>query len=111
MRIVVTAGAMLVTIGMWLLHLTHPEIFQTLIQEDSVGKLLVGFVLAPPFVVSFCIGSFICPEAHETVKDEAGPMSGYFYRERANKKYWILIAAGLIAGLNLLLMIVTSASA
>lgn len=110
MRIIVAAGGMLTTIGMWLVHLTYPEIFQRLIQEESVSKLLVGFLLAPPFVVAFSIGSFISPQVHKPVEDESGPMSGYFYRERADKKYRVLICAGLIAGLNLVLMIATSAS-
>ena len=108
-RLLVAAGAMLTTIAMWLVHLTYPEIFQTLIQEDRVSKLLVGFVLAPPFVAAFSIGSFISPEVHKPVEDESGPMSGYFYRERADKKYRVLICAGLFAGLNLVLMIATCA--
>ena len=84
--------------------------FSSIIQEESVSKLLVGFLLAPPFVVAFSIGSFISPQVHKPVEDESGPMSGYFYRERADKKYRVLICAGLIAGLNLVLMIATSAS-
>jgi hypothetical protein len=110
MRTLVAAGAMLVTIGMWLVHLTYPEIFQTLLQEKSVSKLLIGFVLAPPFVVAFSIGSFIAPQVRKAVEDESGPMSGYFYRERVDKKYRVLICAGLFAGVNLVLMIATSAS-
>lgn len=108
-RLLVAAGGMITTVVMWLVHLTYPQIFQTLIQEDSVAKLLVGFVLAPPFVVAFSIGSFISPQVHKPVQDESGPMSGYFYRERADKKYRLLICAGLFAGLNLILMIATCA--
>ena len=109
-RILVAAGGILVTVGMWLVHLNYPEIFQTLIEERSWAKFLVGFVLAPPFVVGFSIGSFIWPPADKQVENDSGPMSGYFYRERAAKKYKILIGAGLFAGLNLLLMMITCAS-
>lgn len=110
-HVLAAAGGILVTIGMWSVHLSYPEIFSTLFEhQDRWTKFFLGFVLAPPFLVGFSIGSFICRDAYKPVKDESGPMSGYFYRQRADKKYWILIVAGLLAGLNLLLMIITSAS-
>jgi hypothetical protein len=107
-RILAAVGGGLVTIVMWVVHLTHPEIFSTLSQDDSLGKLFLGFVLAPPFVLAFAIGSFIYRQGIEPVKHETGPMSGYFYRERANKRWKLFIVAGIITALNFLLMLITS---
>jgi hypothetical protein len=107
-RILAAVGGALVTIVMWVVHLMYPEIFSTLIQDDGWGKLFLGFVLAPPFVFAFAVGSFIYREGIEQVKHESGPMSGYFYRENANKRWKLFIVAGIITALNFLLMLITS---
>ena len=109
-RLWAAAGGIVGTTVMWVVHLTYPEIFQTLMEDRGWAKFLVGAVLAPPFVVAFSIGSFIYPQADKQGDNDSGPMSGYFYRESADRKYKLLIGAGLIAGLNLLLMMITSAS-
>ena len=109
-RIFAAIAGILVTIGMWLVHLTYPYIFQEV--SDSQSNLafwcLFAAVVAPPFVVGYSIGSLVCPEANDPASEESGPMSGYFYRERANRKWRILIVAGMVGGLNFLLMLVTS---
>ena len=107
-RVYAAVGATLVTIAIWVVHLTRPEIFDTLIQDDSWGKLFLGFVLAPPFVAAFSIGSFIYRHGVEPEKNETGPMSGYLYREQASKRWMLLIAAGIITAVNFLLMMITS---
>src|SRR5262245_14378376 len=73
-RIYAAVGGVLVTIVMWVVHLTHPEIFDSLIQDDNWGKLFLGFVLAPPFVAAFSVGSFIYRRGIEPVRNESGPM-------------------------------------
>ena len=108
-RKIAAIGATLVTIVMWVVHLIYPEIFRTLIQEDDWAKLFLGFLLAPPFVAAFAIGSFIYRQGLEPAKNESGPMSGYFYQESANKRWKLLIAAGIIAAVNFLLMLIVSA--
>jgi len=108
-RIYAAVGGALVTIAMWVVHLIFPEIFKTLIQEDDWSKLFLGFVLAPPFVAAFSIGSFIYRQGIEPVKHESGPMSGYFYRETANKRWKLFIVAGIITAVNFLLMMIASA--
>ena len=109
-RVIAAVGATLVTIAMWVVHLIYPGIFDTLIQDDSWGKLFLGLVLAPPFVAALCIGSFIYRQGIEPEKNEPGPMSGYFYRESANKRWKLFIVAGIITAVNFLLMLITSAS-
>ena len=111
-RVLAVAGGILVTGGMWLVHLSYPYILHSVIEADSKITLLCLFavVLAPPFAASFSVVSLIWPQANEPVKDESGPMSGYFYRERADRKWKIIIASGIIAAINLLLMMVTSDS-
>jgi len=108
-RALAAAGATLVTIIMWIAHLTYPGIFTFFLEQDSWAKLFLGFVLAPPFVVAYTIGSFIFPERSDPIEtDEAGPMSGYFYQEKRSRSWKLLIAAAMIAALNFLLMFVTS---
>ena len=107
-RIFAAAGGILVTIAMWAVHLTYPDIFTYLLQTDDWGKLVLGFVLAPPFIVAFTVGSLLYRQAIEPVKNETGPMSAYFYQESATKRWKLLIVAALIAAVNFLLMLVTS---
>jgi hypothetical protein len=109
-RILVAAGATLVTIGMWIVHLLDSEIFRFLLQTDGIEKLFFGFALAPPFVVAFIIGSFIYPQPVESFKKNKGPMSTYLYRESASRRWKLLIVAAIIAAINFLLMMITSVS-
>jgi hypothetical protein len=109
-RVLAAAAGTFVTIGMWAVHLSYPEIFSTLLQSDDWAKLLLGCVLAPPFAVAFSVGAFIYRPAIERVKNESGPMSGYFYQQKENKRWRLLIIAGIVAALNFLLMMVTAAS-
>lgn len=108
-RKIAAVSATLVTIVVWVVHLIYPEIFNTLIQQDDWAKLFLGFLLAPPFVAAFAIGSFIYRQGIEPAKHESGPMSGYFYQESSNKRWKLLIAAGIIAAVNFLLMLITAA--
>ena len=108
-RILVAAGAALATVIMWAVHLMNPDLLTALIDLDNWAKLLLGVLLAPPFVLAFVVGSFIYPQPVEPkTKEAVGPMSTYFYQERSSRRWKRLIAAGLVAGLNLVLMIATS---
>ncbi|HEX6650339.1 MAG TPA: hypothetical protein VF075_12400 [Pyrinomonadaceae bacterium] len=99
-----------VTIVMWVVHLSYPSVFQTLLNGDVEVKLLTGLALAPPFTAAFSIGHLIYPEPRELVDEESGPMSGYFYRRSADRKWTIAIAAGIVAAVNFLCMMITAAS-
>ena len=109
-RVLVVAGGVLATIGIWFVHLRYPSISQRVIDTDS--RLLVlfsfGVVFAPPFAVAFSLVSCIWPRAKLPDEEESGPMSGYFYRESANKRWKLFIVAGIITALNFLLMLITS---
>lgn len=108
-RVVAVAGGALVTITMWVVHLSYPDIFTSFLEMDGWAKLFLGFVLAPPFVVAFSVGSFIYRVPTEPEKtDEFGPMSAYFYQENASRRWKILIVAAIIGAVNFLLMLVTS---
>ena len=110
-RLYTGGGAAVVTIVMWVVHLLHPEIFNFFFQSDDFVKVCLGVVLAPPFVVAFSLGSFVYPQPVEPERtDISGPMSGYFYRERASRRWKLLIASGVIAAANFLLMLVTAGS-
>jgi uncharacterized integral membrane protein len=108
-RVYTAAGGGVVTIVMWVVHLLHPEIFNFFFGSDDWLKLFLGVVLAPPFVMAFSLGSFIYPQPVEPERtDASGPMSGYFYRERAGRRWKLIMASGLIAAVNFLLMLVTA---
>lgn len=106
----VTAGGIVTTIVLWAVHLSYPHIVLELLKNDS--KLLVwclfAVLVAPPFTVAFSIGSIIC--RREPVGEVFGPMSGYFYRERANKEWKIAIVAGIFGCLNFLFTVITGES-
>ena len=108
-RVCIAAVGAVVTIVMWVVHLAYPELFSSLFEIDSWAKLALGFLLAPPFVVAFGFGSFIYPQPPEPdSRDAIGPMSTYFYQERASRRWKLVIAAGLIAAVNFVLMMITS---
>jgi hypothetical protein len=108
-RIFAAAGGALVTIAMWIVHVYYLDLIEFFMELDRWAKLLLGFVLAPPFVVAFAVGSIIYPQPVEPKNgDEYGPMSTYFYQERASKRRKLLIVAALIAGMNLVLMFIAS---
>jgi hypothetical protein len=107
-RIAGIAVGVLVTIGMWIVHLSFPELFQLLLSGRREIKLLAALVLIPPFVAGFSAGHLIWPSPDGKASPEDGPMSGYFYRRSADTKWKIAIAAGLVAGANFLLMLITS---
>ena len=109
-RGLIAAGGILVTIAMWLAHWFYPYVLDHLIQLESKILFLFVFaaVIAPPFAVAYNIGSIIWPEANEPIKNDSEPMSGYFYRERAESKWKLVIVAGIVAAVNLLFMVITS---
>lgn len=108
-RVYLAAGGALVTIGMWVVHLLYPEIFKFFFESDDWLKLFFGVVLVPPFVLAFTVGSFIYRQPVEPDKtDVSGPMSGYFYQERASRRWKLIIGAALIAAVNFVLMLVTA---
>lgn len=109
-RILAVVVGTLVTILVWVVHWRYPYLFQRLLQARGELKLLSALVMAPPFAAAFSIGHLINPQASETVDNESGPMSGYFYRRSADKKWKIAIAAGIVAGVNFLLMFITADS-
>ena len=110
-RYFTAAAGALVTIGMWIVHLNYIDIISFFVELDSWAKLLLGVVLAPPFVVAFAIGCFIYPQPIEPKSgDEFGPMSTYFYQERASRRRKVLIGAGLVAAVNFVLMLAMSGS-
>ena len=108
-RVFTAVGGAAVTFVVWIAHLLNPEIFAYFLQSKGWAKLALGFLLAPPFVFAFTLGSFIYPQPIEPEsKDEVGPMSTYFYQERSARRWKLLIAAGLVAAVNFVLMLVTS---
>lgn len=108
-RLYTAASAVVVTIVMWVVHLIYPWIFEFFFESDNWLKLFFGVVIAPPFVMAFTVGSFIYRQPVEPEKTDAfGPMSAYFYQERASRRWKLVIVSALIAAVNFVLMLVTA---
>lgn len=108
-RVYASAGAGVATIAMWVVHLLYPEVFTFFLELDGWAKLAFGFVLAPPFLTAFGVGTFIFPQPIEPASaDQTGPMSTFFYQERSSRRWKLLIAAGLFAAVNFVLILATS---
>ncbi len=108
MRLLAVVVGIAVTIVMWAVHLSYPHLFYLLLTSRREIKLLAVLVLVPPFVSAFSLGYLIYPQANEPVGNDSGPMSGYFYRRSADRKWWIAFVAGVVAAVNFLLMLITS---
>lgn len=112
-NVLVAAGGTLATIGLWVVHWIYPYVLADLVELQNKFVTLCAFVivLAPPFVVAFCIASIIWRRrATNPIDEESGPMSGYFYRERADSRWKIVFLSALVAATNLMLMLITSDS-
>ncbi len=112
MYLLVIAGGIVATIVLWVVHLSFPHVVLELLGRDSKFLILCLFAVlfAPPFAVAFSIGAIVGRPADARAEDESGPMSVYFYRERATREWTIAIVAGLFGGLNFLLTVITGES-
>lgn len=99
-----------VTIIMWVGHLIYPHVLQILLDSEVELKFVAALALAPPFTAAFSVGHLIFRQRDQAAEDESGPMAAYFYRRSADRKWKIAIAAGIIAAINFLLMVITSYS-
>ena len=106
-RVGAAAGATVLTICMWIVHLSFPQVREFFFQMDDWAKLVIAFLLAPPFVLAYTVLLSIFPQPIE--KNETGPMSTYFYQERSSKRWKVFIAAALFSAANLVFMFATSA--
>ena len=110
-RTIAAVAGTVVTAIIWIIHLEYFDIFDFYREMDRWAKPLLAFLLAPPFVVAFAIGCFIYPQPVEPkTGDEIGPMSTYFYQERSSRRWKVLIVSGLVAAVNLVLMLAMSGS-
>jgi hypothetical protein len=99
-------GGVLGTIGIWLVHLGHPSLLFGF--HGAVGECIMVLLLAPPFVTGVSIGYLVFPTVNKPIEHASGPMSGYLQRERADKRWKIIVGAGMASAANLLCMILTS---
>jgi len=67
------------------------------------SRIIVLVLLAPPYLMAFGFGNSIARHDPEPPPD--GLMSSYMQHEQSARKWRLRIAAGLVAALNLLLMI------
>jgi len=107
--VLVAAVGAVATVVLWILHLRYPYVVPEVMGRDSKVLMLVLFVAvtAPPFAIVYSLGSIIGRRAGAPAHEASGPMSGYFYRERANKEWKLVMIAGIVGGLNFLLIFIT----
>jgi len=109
-RVLALVIGTVVTIIMWVGHITYPYVLQVLLDGEVELKFIAAFALAPPFTAAFSVGHLIFRQRGQTAEDESGPMAAYFYRRSADRKWKIAIAAGIVAAINFILMVITSDS-
>ena len=63
---------------------------------------IVSFL--PPFFAVYALGHLLHPNVEQGPDVEAGFMSGYVYREKSDKRWHVIVAAGVIAMLNYFLV-------
>jgi hypothetical protein len=100
--LMLTVGA-LATGVLWWIYFTRPDVFTGF----SEGRVNVGWLLivaVPPFVMVFGFGSLICSKPRQG--KVSGPMKGYLDQQESDRKWKVMIAAGVAAAANLLLMLV-----
>ena len=107
-RILAAAGAVLITTGMWLVHLSNPSLIFD--HHGALGELVYVLVLIPPFLAGVSIGYLLFPEIEKPIATGPGPMSGYLQREKAEKRWKIIVTAGMLSAVNLFCMLFTSRS-
>ena len=87
----------------------HPAIFVNAFLKGGVSEMLLLVVLAPPFimVLGFCNVVFSRRAARLRA---SGPMSSFAYLQESEKKWKIMLASGIGAATNFLLMFITAVS-
>jgi hypothetical protein len=82
-----------------------PQRYSTLL-----SVLLMSIPFAPPFVSSFALGYLIFPSSPQP-NVAAGVMSTFEYRQKSNRRWVIVVAAGMFGALNCLFLLVAVSSA
>ena len=93
----------------WLLALSFPhpvaKLFSTVIDANlpRYGTLLTVVTMvipfAPPFIAAFVLGNLLWPES-EVRELPSGVMSGFNYSQNANRRWFILVGAGVCGAVN-----------
>ena len=99
-----TVGA-LSTVFMWSMNLGHPSILGG--RNGIVGTFIIVLVLAAPFATVVSVAYLVFPDSRSSEK-AYGPMSGYLQRERNDKRWKVMVTAGMISAANLMCMMIAS---
>jgi len=101
--------ALIATALVWLLALSFPHpvarIFSTVINSNlpRYGTLLTILTMAipfsPPFLAAFVLGNMLWPES-EVRQLPSEVMSGFNYSQNANRRWFILVGAGVCGAVN-----------
>jgi len=100
-RIVAAAVGILITAGLWVLHLRDPS----LLNEYPVLRLVA---VAFPFAVVISLGHVVFSDIVQRSAEETGPMSGYMMQARTERRRKVTVLAFAMGGANLLFMLSTS---
>jgi hypothetical protein len=72
--------------------------------------LVMSIPFAPPFVSLFALGHLLCPLSPES-EIARGLMSTFEYSQQSDKRWLILIVAGMFGGLNCIVLLIAISSA
>lgn len=102
-KLIIATLGIVATFSMWLLHRHYPSyLFKS---HGELSVLVIVVVLAPPFVTTLSVCQLLFPSDLISGKMKPGLLTAHIQREQANKRWKIMIAAGVVSAINLLLMI------
>ena len=101
--------ALIATALVWLFALSFPHpvarLFSTVIDSNlpRYGTLMtiltMAIPFAPPFLAAFVLGNLLWPES-EVRELSSEVMSGFNYSQNANRRWFILVGAGVCGAVN-----------
>jgi hypothetical protein len=102
----VSVAGIVVNSAIWAIHINHPLLL--LNSHRALSELVIVMVLAPPFLTVVSIAYFLFPGTNLSPKSSPGLLSTFLQRERNDKRWKIMITAGIVSVANLMLMILRS---
>jgi hypothetical protein len=112
---------LIVTVFIWIVALRFPYTASRILSNGFNSNLpsrystfltvlVVSIPFAPPFISLFALGNLMFPSPPEP-EIAFGVMSTFEYRQQSNKRYLIVIAAGMFGALNCILLLIAISSA
>ena len=104
-RLLTATVGVLATIFMWSVSRSYPWILGD--PHGIVSTLVIVLILAAPFATVVSVAYLAFPDIRPG-EEAYGPMSGYLRKQRDDKRWKIMVIAGMISAANLFCMMIAS---